>query len=79
MLLRSVTEPAVTPPNDCGWTSDYVVCAEIGYTEARAALAAARRNARLSTRSHATARAALEGLWAQVCRCDHHRCGPVGR
>ena len=46
--------------------SDYVVCAEIGYAEARAALAAVHRNARLSTRSYATARAELEGLWAQV-------------
>ena len=46
--------------------SDYVVCAEIGYAEARAALAAVHRNARLSRRSYATARAELEGLWAQV-------------
>ena len=46
--------------------SDYVVCAEIGYTEARAALAAVHRNARLSTRSYASAKAELEGLWAQV-------------
>ena len=46
--------------------SDYVVCAEIGYTEARAALAAAHRNARMSTRSLAWAKAELEGLWAQV-------------
>jgi uncharacterized protein len=46
--------------------SDYLVCAEIGYAEARAALAAVHRNARLSTRSYATARAELEGLWAQV-------------
>jgi hypothetical protein len=46
--------------------SDYLVCAEIGYAEARAALAAVHRNARRSTRSYATARAELEGLWAQV-------------
>ncbi len=46
--------------------SDYVVCAEIGYTEARAALAAAHRSARLNTRSHSAAKAELEGLWAQV-------------
>ena len=46
--------------------SGYIVCAEIGYTEARAALAAAHRNARLSTRSHTAAKAELEGLWAQV-------------
>ena len=41
-------------------------CAEIGYTEARAALAAAHRNARLTKRSHTSAKAELEGLWAQV-------------
>ena len=46
--------------------SDYLVCAEIGYTEARAALAAAHRNDRLSTRSYASAKGELEGLWAQV-------------
>ena len=46
--------------------SDYVVCAEIGYAEARAALVAVHRNARLSRRSYASARAELEGLWAQV-------------
>jgi uncharacterized protein len=46
--------------------SDYIVCAEIGYAEARAALAAAQRNARLSVRAYASARAELEGLWAQA-------------
>ena len=46
--------------------SDFIVCAEIGYTEARAALAAAYRNARLTSRSHSLAKAELEGLWAQV-------------
>lgn len=46
--------------------SDYVVCAEIGFAEARAALAAAHRNARISARSYATAKAELEGLWSQV-------------
>ena len=46
--------------------SDFVVCAEIGYVEARAALAAAHRNARLSTRSFASAKTELEGLWTQV-------------
>ncbi len=46
--------------------SDYVVCAELGYAEARAALAAVHRNARLTRRSYVTARAELEALWAQV-------------
>lgn len=46
--------------------SDYVVCAEIGYAEARAALAAVHRNARLSARSYSTAKAELDDLWTQV-------------
>jgi uncharacterized protein len=46
--------------------SHYVVCAEIGYAEARAALAAMLRNARLTTRSYATTKLGLEELWAQV-------------
>lgn len=46
--------------------SDFVVCAEIGYTEARAALAAAHRSARLTSRSHTAAKAEFEGLWAQI-------------
>ena len=46
--------------------SDYVVCAELGYAEARAALAAVHRSARLTRRSYVTARAQLEALWAQV-------------
>ena len=46
--------------------SDYLVCAEIGYVEARAALAAARRNSRLTTRSLRDAKNELEALWAQV-------------
>jgi uncharacterized protein len=46
--------------------SDFVVCAEIGYAEARAALAAAHRNARLNNRSYVLAKTGLEELWAQV-------------
>ncbi len=46
--------------------SDYLVCAEIGYVEARAALAAAHRNSRLTARALRTAKAEFEGLWAQV-------------
>lgn len=46
--------------------SDFLVCAEIGYAEARAALATAHRNARLTTRSHTSAKSELEGLWSQV-------------
>ena len=46
--------------------SDFVVCAEIGYAEARAALASARRGARLDDAALLTAKAELETLWAQV-------------
>jgi predicted nucleic acid-binding protein len=47
-------------------SSDYLVCAEIGYVEARAALAAAHRNSRLTARALRTAKEELEGLWAQL-------------
>lgn len=46
--------------------SDYVICAEIGYVEARAALAAARRNERLDPAALRTAKDELELLWRQV-------------
>jgi uncharacterized protein len=46
--------------------SDYLVCAEIGYTEARAALAAAHRNNRLTARALVTAKRELEDLWDQI-------------
>ncbi len=48
--------------------SQYVVCADIGYVEARAALAAAARAGRIGSEGHAIARAELEGLWRQVDR-----------
>jgi uncharacterized protein len=46
--------------------SEFVVCAEIGYAEARAALASARRNARLDGRALSIAKGEFETLWAQV-------------
>lgn len=46
--------------------SDYVVCAEIGSVEARAALAAARRHGRLNAGALRTAKDQLELLWEQV-------------
>jgi predicted nucleic acid-binding protein len=46
--------------------SDFVVCAEIGYAEARAALASARRSGRLDGEALSTAKAELDALWAQV-------------
>jgi predicted nucleic acid-binding protein len=46
--------------------SDYVVCAEIGYVEARAALAAARRHGRLISAALRTATEQFELLWEKV-------------
>lgn len=46
--------------------SDFVVCAEIGYAEARAALAAARRSGRLDADGLSIAKAELSALWSQV-------------
>jgi predicted nucleic acid-binding protein len=46
--------------------SDFVVCAEIGYAEARAALASARRGGRLDAHGLSTAKVELEALWTQV-------------
>ena len=46
--------------------SDFVMCAEIGYAEARAALAMARRMGRLDARGLSTAKDELNTLWAQV-------------
>ena len=46
--------------------SDFVVCAEIGYAEARAALATARRSGRLDADGLSIAKAELSKLWAQV-------------
>lgn len=42
------------------------MCAEIGYTEARAALAAVRRGKRLSAAALRTAEDELERLWEQM-------------
>ena len=46
--------------------SDFVMCAEIGYAEARAALAMARRMGRLDARGLSTAKDELNTRWAQV-------------
>lgn len=48
--------------------SDYLVCAEIGYVEARAALAAAHRSGRLDADALAVAKAGCDDLWAQLDR-----------
>ena len=46
--------------------SDFVMCAEIGYAEARAALASVRRGGRLDARELSTAKAELNRLWEQI-------------
>ena len=46
--------------------STAVVCFEIGYVEARAALGSAHRARRLNTAGLRAARGALDGLWAQL-------------
>lgn len=46
--------------------STAVVCCEIGYVEARAALGSAHRPRRLTTAGLRAARGALDGLWAQL-------------
>lgn len=47
-------------------TSEFVVCAEIGFVEARAALASANRAKRLSDSAFRIAKQEFERLWAQV-------------
>lgn len=46
--------------------ADHVVCAEVGYVEARAALAAARRGKRLDEDEMRTAKNQFEALWEQI-------------
>lgn len=48
--------------------SDYLVCAEIGYVEARAALAAAHRSGRFDVDGLAVAKVGFDDLWAQLDR-----------
>jgi predicted nucleic acid-binding protein len=67
ILMKLLIDEAYRPESERLWLdSDYVVCAEIGYVEARAALAAARRHERLSAAALRTAKDQLELLWKQV-------------
>ncbi len=64
LLLQDETGSDVA---DRLWTaSTFVVCAEIGYAEARAALAAANRASRLTDAAFQIAKTEFESLWAQV-------------
>ena len=46
--------------------SEFVLCAEIGYVEARAALSAAHRSGRFESTQFDTAKRQFEQLWAQI-------------
>lgn len=67
LLKLLVDDEAGTDVAERIWlAADFVACAEIGYAEARAALAAAHRAGRLDASGLATAKSELTGLWTQV-------------
>ncbi|MGI8418330.1 MAG: type II toxin-antitoxin system VapC family toxin [Nakamurella sp.] len=68
MLVKLlVDDEAYRPAAERIWLdADHVVCAEIGYVEARVALAAAQRSSRLDAPKMQTAKDQFEALWEQV-------------
>lgn len=67
LIKLLIDDEPYRPESERLWLdSDYVVCAEIGYVEARAALAAARRRGRIGAPSLRTATEQLELLWEQI-------------
>lgn len=68
MLLKLlIDDEGYRPQSERLWLdSDYLVCVEIGYVEARAALAAARRHERLDEVAVRVAKEQLELLWSQM-------------
>lgn len=68
MLVKLLVEDeARRPEAERLWLeADHVVCSEIGYVEARAALAAAHRGRRLGSAQMQAARSQFEVLWEQV-------------
>jgi len=67
LIKLVINDEAYRPESERLWLdSEYVVCAEIGYVEARAALAAARRRGRLDAAALRTAKEQLELLWVQM-------------
>ena len=67
LLKLLVNDEAGTATMEQLWVSSTsVVCCEIGYVEARAALGAAHRARRVTTPGLRTARVALDGIWAQL-------------
>jgi len=67
LMKLLIDDEAYRPESERLWLdSDAVVCAEIGYMEARAALATARRQDRLGATALRTAKDQLELLWEQL-------------
>ena len=61
-----VDEPGSDAAGELWDTSDVLAVGRVGYVEARAALAAAKRGQRLTTRQLHRAKATLDDLWTQV-------------
>jgi uncharacterized protein len=67
VLMKLFIEEEGTDESEQIWLrSTAVVCAEIGYVEVRAALAAAYRARRLDQPSYDTAKSEFDGLWSQL-------------
>ena len=61
-----IEEPGSEAAAELWEASDVLAVVRIGYVEARAALAAARRGERLTARQLGSAKATLDGLWSQL-------------
>ena len=61
-----IAEPASRCCRSVWDAADAVLCAELGYVEAAAALARARRSARMTDDEHADALRRLDDLWGQL-------------
>ena len=67
VLIKVIVEEAGSDAAAELWeASDVLAVVRIGYVEARAALAAARRGERLTARQLGSAKATLDGLWSQL-------------
>jgi predicted nucleic acid-binding protein len=66
LVKMLVDEPGTATVEQLWVASTSVMCCEIGYVEARAALGAAVRVGRVTPAEVRTARQTLDGLWAQL-------------
>lgn len=67
LLKLLVNDEPGRPETERLWLAcDHALCAEIGFAEARAALASARRSGRLTPARLRTAKAQLDDVWDQV-------------